>query len=329
MTASPRERFLSYVRDHRSARRVVSPFLPHPEVIAACLRELHLPAREDEVANEISSGAGAGLRADVHDRLFGADLRLGGRSGEIRPRRHRQDDPDANGEWVVSTRPARISPGMTMPDAPSGHSRITRMLVSVCERGRRSGRTSSATTSAPGAAGSATTVSWSSVTPTRPGWGTRSPRRVSSITGTTSRDVYQRSMEAVAEASLVRHVHCHGGGHRLHERLELRAGDDLSRALSDDGPSSDPDSSRRGRTSVAGSSGITTAGSPARLIQDGTFDTLGADLIETIAPPPEGDNDLAASRRSWTAGSAAREISTSGSCATGRPRRSGLRPRGS
>jgi uroporphyrinogen-III decarboxylase len=33
-----------------------------------------------------------------------------------------------------------------------------------------------------------------------------------------------------------------------------------------------------------------------RLILDGVFNRLGADLIETIAPPPEGDNDLAESR---------------------------------
>lgn len=34
-----------------------------------------------------------------------------------------------------------------------------------------------------------------------------------------------------------------------------------------------------------------------KLIMDGTFNTLGADVIETIAPPPEGDNDLTESRR--------------------------------
>ncbi len=33
-----------------------------------------------------------------------------------------------------------------------------------------------------------------------------------------------------------------------------------------------------------------------QLIMDDTFNKLGADLIETIAPPPEGDNDLAESR---------------------------------
>ncbi len=34
-----------------------------------------------------------------------------------------------------------------------------------------------------------------------------------------------------------------------------------------------------------------------KLIADGTFNTLGTDVLETIAPPPEGDNDLAESRR--------------------------------
>jgi uroporphyrinogen-III decarboxylase len=33
------------------------------------------------------------------------------------------------------------------------------------------------------------------------------------------------------------------------------------------------------------------------LIQSGLFNQLGADVIETFAPPPEGDNDLAESRR--------------------------------
>jgi hypothetical protein len=33
------------------------------------------------------------------------------------------------------------------------------------------------------------------------------------------------------------------------------------------------------------------------LIRNGDFNRLGADVIETIAPPPEGDNDLAESRQ--------------------------------
>jgi uroporphyrinogen-III decarboxylase len=38
-------------------------------------------------------------------------------------------------------------------------------------------------------------------------------------------------------------------------------------------------------------------GHTRQLISSGTFDTLGADIIETIAPPPEGDNDLGESRK--------------------------------
>ncbi len=34
-----------------------------------------------------------------------------------------------------------------------------------------------------------------------------------------------------------------------------------------------------------------------KLIKDGTFNLMGADVIETIAPPPEGDNNLAESRQ--------------------------------
>lgn len=38
-------------------------------------------------------------------------------------------------------------------------------------------------------------------------------------------------------------------------------------------------------------------GKTRQLIRSGAFDRLGADVIETIAPPPPGDNDLAESRR--------------------------------
>ncbi|UCC65068.1 MAG: hypothetical protein JSV36_08555 [Anaerolineae bacterium] len=38
-------------------------------------------------------------------------------------------------------------------------------------------------------------------------------------------------------------------------------------------------------------------GQTRHLIRDGRFDSLGADIIETVAPPPEGDNDLGESRR--------------------------------
>jgi hypothetical protein len=43
-------------------------------------------------------------------------------------------------------------------------------------------------------------------------------------------------------------------------------------------------------------------GKTRELILGGQFDRLGADVIETIAPSPEGDNDLAESRRALDRG---------------------------
>lgn len=54
MTHSPRNRFLAYVRGEAGARPVISPFLPHPDVVTASLRFLGLPTVKDEfIANEI------------------------------------------------------------------------------------------------------------------------------------------------------------------------------------------------------------------------------------------------------------------------------------
>jgi hypothetical protein len=49
MTISPRQRFLSYVRGEPGARQVISPFLPHPDVVINSLRLLGLPADENDL----------------------------------------------------------------------------------------------------------------------------------------------------------------------------------------------------------------------------------------------------------------------------------------
>jgi hypothetical protein len=52
--SSPRQCFLNYVRSIPGARPIVSPFLPHPEVVSATLRHLGLPTTDaDFVRNEI------------------------------------------------------------------------------------------------------------------------------------------------------------------------------------------------------------------------------------------------------------------------------------
>ncbi len=50
---TPRARFLAYVRGDPNARPVVSPFLPHSDVVAATLRSLGLPSGQDPIENEI------------------------------------------------------------------------------------------------------------------------------------------------------------------------------------------------------------------------------------------------------------------------------------
>ena len=50
---TPRAHFVGYVRDPKGTPPVVSPFLPHPDVVAATLRLLGLPVADDPVANEI------------------------------------------------------------------------------------------------------------------------------------------------------------------------------------------------------------------------------------------------------------------------------------
>lgn len=49
----PRQRFLSYIDDPVHSRSVISPFLPHHEVIAQSLKQLGYEPTEDRVQNEI------------------------------------------------------------------------------------------------------------------------------------------------------------------------------------------------------------------------------------------------------------------------------------
>ena len=51
-TGSPRQRFLECVREPATARAVVSPFCPHPEVVSSALAMLGLPITDDPYHNE-------------------------------------------------------------------------------------------------------------------------------------------------------------------------------------------------------------------------------------------------------------------------------------
>ncbi len=68
---TPRQRFLDYVRRVPDAAPVVSPFLPKPELLEKTLRALHLPVSHDPVADEIRVA-----RALDYEPMFMIDLHL-------------------------------------------------------------------------------------------------------------------------------------------------------------------------------------------------------------------------------------------------------------
>jgi len=293
MNPSPRKRFLSYVRDHRSTRQVVSPFLPHPEVIAGCLAHLHLPATGDAVADEITLARVLDYEpmfmTDCSGLIFPweVDPERSGADGVLRRIRTRK------GEWVCQ------GPGADVPwhdeagcpvRTPEDHD----FLVAVCEEvGDRTERIRGYFRTWRNRVGEDGVVV---IGHPHPSWlGYQIAPSSIFYHWSDDRNRYLRSIEAVAEASLVVMA------------IAMEEGIDFMSDSSYGLEMTSPELFRmmdlpviqrfsawtheRGGLFWYHNCGFTSA-----LIRDGSFDMLGADLIETIAPPPEGDNDLGLSR---------------------------------
>ena len=67
--STPRQRFLSFVRDQPGADPVCSPFLPHPTVIQNTLHYLGEPVGPDDIENEVRLAAGLN-----YEPMFMAEL---------------------------------------------------------------------------------------------------------------------------------------------------------------------------------------------------------------------------------------------------------------
>ncbi|MFC1525665.1 uroporphyrinogen decarboxylase family protein [Candidatus Latescibacterota bacterium] len=87
---SPRQRFLDYVRRVPDARPVVSPFLPHGPLVTRTLEHLGLPAAGDHFENEIRLA-----RELAYEPMF-----MCGGSGLIFP--WEEDDSRSDADWSVS-----------------------------------------------------------------------------------------------------------------------------------------------------------------------------------------------------------------------------------
>ena len=289
---TPRRRFLAYVRDHRSARPVVSPFLPHADVIAGSLELLGLPVSGDPVADEIALA-----RELDYEPMFMTDCtRL-------------IFDWNAEPGWLEDGVPARaittrLGPWVwhdARPDAPwhdaacpvrtpAAHA----LLCAVCEQVAESEpRIRSYFRSFRQRVGEGGVIV---IGHPHPAWlGYQIAPSDIFYHWHDDPAVFRRSMDAVARAALfVMQV-------AMEEGIDFMS--DSSYGLEMTSPElfreMDLPYIRRFADWTHERGGLFwyhNCGFTKRLIADGTFDALGADLIETIAPPPEGDNDLAESR---------------------------------
>ena len=294
MTLTPRQRFLSYVRDFRSTRQVVSPFLPFPTVIRKCLDSLGLPVTDDDVLNEITLS-----RALDYEPMFMTDCPGLIFNWSVDPERSTDKSltrviRTRRGEWIhhasgenVPWHDAEPCPVQT----PEDHA----MFVAVCEQ--VADRTEEIRTYY---------RTWRTrvgengvivIGHPHPSWlGYQINPSNIFYHWSDFQDVFVRSMEAMYEASLV------VMSIAMDEGIDFMS--DSSYGLEMTSPDlfqvMDLPHIRRFAEWTHDRGGLFwyhNCGFTRKMIQDGTFNGLGADIIETIAPPPEGDNDLAESRR--------------------------------
>jgi uroporphyrinogen-III decarboxylase len=282
------------VRDARGARTVVSPFLPAPDVVSETLAFLSLPATDDPIENEIQLSA-----ALDYEPMFMTDC-----TGLIFPWQvdeAQSDDqvevsviPTPNGEWVRRV-PRRASLYGDEAAFPVRTEADHDMILSVCEQiGQREahireyfrqwrqkvGEDGVIVIGHPHAAWLAHQIA---------------PQNMV-FHWHDYRSAYRRSMDAICEAALfIMDI-------AIEEGVDFMS--DASYGLEMTSPElfelmdlpyiqtySDWTHSRGGLF------WFHCCSRTRRLILDGVFNRLGADIIETVAPPPEGDNDIAESRR--------------------------------
>ncbi|HTY58383.1 MAG TPA: uroporphyrinogen decarboxylase family protein [Bacteroidota bacterium] len=294
MNSSARERFLSYVRDPHAAAQVVSPFLPHPDVVRSTLAWCGLHPTGDPVADEIALSRHLGYQpmfmTECSSLIFNWQIDESRSTAELCTR----VIATPGGEWAYCA-PRRDVPWSDESPLPVQGEADHRKLVEVCrqiagrestlrayfrEWRRRVGEEGVIVLGHP-----------------HPSWlGYQINPSNIFFSWNDSHDLFVRSMEAISEASLyVMSI-------ALEEGIDFMS--DSSYGLEMTSPAlfaaMDLPYIQRFAAWTHDHGGLFwyhNCGYTSRLIREGVFNTLGADLIETIAPPPEGDNDLAESRR--------------------------------
>ncbi len=290
---TPRQRFLNCVRQVPGSRAVVSPFLPHRPLVENTLRCVGLPVSGDPIVDEIRLAA-----ALDYEPMF-----MTGCSDLIFPW---QEDPgSSDGEWIVSTlaTPAgewtrRVSRRAGLFGDDSGFPVRSRedhaKLVAVCAQiERREPAIRAYFRAFRRRVGEAGVIVVGHPHVTWLGCQISQPNMI--YHAADYPETFARSMEAIYQAALVVFRIA------MEEAIDFMS--ESSYGLEMISPeqfvAQDLHYTRRLADWTHARGGLFwyhNCGRTWPLIRSGHFDRLGADLIETIAPSPEGDNDLAESR---------------------------------
>lgn len=291
---SPRQRFLDYVRRVPGARPVVSPFLPQPELVEKTLRYLGLPVGQDYIENEIR----------LSQELDYEPMFMSGCSEFIFP--WKEDKSRSNDDWIVSVLSTpegewvrRVSRRLGLFGDEAGfpvkteadHQKFMMVCEQVKERESEIRRYFRKFREQIGKDG---------VIVIGHPYVNRSADQISQqnmiFHALDFPQTFRRSMEAICKASLfVFGIAIEEGIDFMSETsygLEMISPEQFERQ--------DLHYTRILADWTHERGGLFwdhNCGKTKKLICSGQFDRLGADVIETIAPPPEGDNDLAESRR--------------------------------
>jgi uroporphyrinogen-III decarboxylase len=291
---SPRQRFLDYVRGVPGARPVISPFLPKPELVTETLGHLGLTAGQDAVENEIRLS-----RALDYEPMFMTDC-----SGLIFPwvEDERRSDEDwivsilatPTGEWVrrVSRRLGSFGDDSGFPvKTEADHEMLASVCAQIearvpvlrryfCSWRERVGEDGVIVIGHPH-------VTW---------LGYQIGQRDMVYHAVDYPAAFERSMKAIYEASLVVFRVA------TEEGIDFMSESSYGLEMISPGQfeAQDLPYTRRLADWTHARGGLFwyhNCGRTRELIRSGLLNRLGTDVFETVAPPPEGDNDLAESRR--------------------------------
>ena len=292
---TPRQRFLSCVRGEIGAWPAVSPFLPHPEVVVRTLTYLSLPSHgADLVRNEIQLA-----KALEYEPMFMTDC-----SGLIFP--WKEDPERSDREFTVSTIETRRGPWVRQVSRSLGqwgddsgfpvkteddHAMLMQVSSEIGDRAdvirryfrdfrERVGEEGVIVVGHPH-------VSWLAYQASQQNLVFHLqdfPR------------TFRRSMDAIMEASLFVF------GIAMEEGIDFMSESCSGLEMSSPRDFDEVDlpvlvkladwTHERG-----GLFWYHNCGQTRELIRSGRFNRFSPDVLETIAPPPEGDNDLGQSRR--------------------------------